>query len=88
MGLHQTSLEIYTTISGKVILMTRLKTQSFPVEWFEAAIDAHKKARVYKPKGQKIVSHDPSDPLGDDAKGLCYRHGRLFWISKSLLQAM
>ena len=44
-----------------------------PVEWFEAAIDAHKKLG-FKPKGQKIVSHDPSD-LGDDAKGLCYRHG-------------
>ena len=44
-----------------------------PVEWFEAAIDAHKKLG-FKPKGQKIVSHDPSD-LGDDAKGLCFRHG-------------
>ncbi len=44
-----------------------------PVEWFEAAIDAHKKLG-FKPKGQKIVSHDPSD-LGEDAKGLVYRHG-------------
>lgn len=42
-------------------------------EWFEAAIDAHKKLG-FKPRGKRIVSHDPSD-LGADAKGLCYRHG-------------
>lgn len=42
-------------------------------EWFDAAIDAHKKLG-FEPKGAKIVSHDPSD-LGPDAKGLCYRHG-------------
>lgn len=45
-------------------------------EWFDAAIDAHKKLG-FKPKGKKIVSHDPSD-LGPDAKGLCYRHGSVF----------
>ena len=44
-----------------------------PVEWFEAAIDAHIKLG-FKPKGQKIVAHDPSD-LGEDAKGLVFRHG-------------
>lgn len=42
-------------------------------EWFDAAIDAHKKLG-WKPKGAKIVSHDPSD-LGDDPKGLVLRHG-------------
>lgn len=42
-------------------------------EWFDAAIDAHIKLG-FKPRGAKIVSHDPSDE-GDDAKGLCYRHG-------------
>lgn len=44
-----------------------------PAEWFDAAIDAHLKLG-FKPRGQKIVSHDPSDE-GDDNKGLCYRHG-------------
>ena len=42
-------------------------------EWFDAAIDAHIKLGI-KPKGLKIVSHDPSD-VGPDPKGLCYRHG-------------
>jgi len=44
-----------------------------PAEWFDAAIDAHIKLG-FKPRGQKIVSHDPSDE-GKDSKGLCYRHG-------------
>jgi phage terminase large subunit len=42
-------------------------------EWFDAAIDAHKKLG-FKPKGVKVVSHDPSDK-GPDNKGLAYRHG-------------
>ena len=42
-------------------------------EWFDAAIDAHKKLG-FKPLGQKVVSHDPSDK-GADNKGLCMRHG-------------
>ncbi len=42
-------------------------------EWFDAAIDAHLKLG-FKPRGAKIVSHDPSDK-GPDAKGLAYRHG-------------
>ena len=45
-------------------------------EWFDAAIDAHIK-KGYKPRGLKVVSHDPSD-LGGDAKGLSYRHGVVF----------
>lgn len=44
-----------------------------PVEWFNAAIDAHVKLG-FKPTGVKIVSHDPSD-LGPDSKGLAMRHG-------------
>lgn len=44
-----------------------------PVEWFDAAIDAHKKLG-FKPLGARIVSHDPSD-RGKDPKGLCLRHG-------------
>lgn len=44
-----------------------------PAEWFDAAIDAHLKLG-FKPKGVKVVSHDPSDK-GPDDKGLCYRHG-------------
>ena len=42
-------------------------------DWFEAAIDAHLKLNI-KPRGIKIVSHDPSDE-GDDPKGLILRHG-------------
>lgn len=47
-----------------------------PVEWFNAAIDAHE-AKNFKPQGAKYVTHDPSDN-GDDAKGLAYRHGSVF----------
>lgn len=42
-------------------------------EWFDAAIDAHKKLG-FEPKGVKVVAHDPSDK-GLDPKGLCIRHG-------------
>jgi len=45
-------------------------------EWFDAAIDAHVKLG-FKPRGVKIVSHDPSD-MGPDPKGLVYRHGSVF----------
>ena len=46
-----------------------------PAEWFDAAIDAHKKLG-FKPLGKRVVSHDPSD-LGNDDKGLCDRHGSI-----------
>lgn len=42
-------------------------------EWFDAAIDAHKKLG-FEPSGASIVAHDPSD-LGPDSKGLCHRQG-------------
>jgi len=42
-------------------------------EWFDAAIDAHKKLGI-KPSGVEVVAHDPSDE-GEDAKGIAYRHG-------------
>lgn len=46
-----------------------------PVEWFDAAIDAHLKGPAnFKPLGAKVVAHDPSDE-GPDAKGLALRHG-------------
>jgi len=45
-------------------------------EWFDACIDAHEKLG-FKPKGKKVVAHDPSD-MGADAKGLAYRHGVVF----------
>jgi len=45
-------------------------------EWFDAAIDAHIKLG-FKPRGIKVVSHDPSDE-GPDAKGLSYRYGSVF----------
>ena len=44
-----------------------------PVEWFDAAIDAHIK-KGFKAQGARMVSHDPSD-TGKDPKGLCLRHG-------------
>lgn len=44
-------------------------------EWFDAAIDAHKKLG-WKPSGMKIVSYDPAD-MGGDAKALSLRHGSL-----------
>lgn len=43
-------------------------------EWFDACIDAHIKLG-WKPKGIKIVTHDPAD--SGDAKGICARHGSL-----------
>lgn len=47
-----------------------------PAEWFDAAIDAHLKLG-FKPKGEKVVAHDPSDK-GPDDKGLAMRHGSVF----------
>ncbi|MDX1453488.1 MAG: PBSX family phage terminase large subunit [Oleiphilaceae bacterium] len=55
-----------------------------PAEWFEAAIDAHLKLG-FKPKGQKVVAHDPSD-LGEDAKGLVFRHGSVILDAQELEQ--
>ena len=46
-------------------------------EWFDACVDAHIKLG-FKPLGRKVVSHDPSD-LGNDDKGLAYRHGSVFF---------
>ena len=42
-------------------------------EWFDAAIDAHKKLN-FKPRGIEVLAHDPSDE-GLDDKAICYRHG-------------
>ena len=42
-------------------------------EWFDAAVDAHIKLG-FKPRGMRVVSHDPSD-LGADSKSLSLRHG-------------
>jgi len=50
-----------------------IENSIIPVEWFDAAIDAHKKLG-FKPTGAKYVAHDPSD-MGKDPKGLCLRHG-------------
>lgn len=44
-------------------------------EWFDACIDAHLKLGI-KVKGVEVVAHDPSD-VGNDPKGLAYRHGIL-----------
>ena|SRR3990167_4583309 len=42
-------------------------------EWFDACIDAHIKLG-FKPKGQKILSHDPSD-VGSDPSAYAIRYG-------------
>lgn len=42
-------------------------------EWFDAAIDAHKKLK-FKPTGKIVAAHDPSDE-GGDSKGFVIRHG-------------
>ena len=42
-------------------------------EWFDACIDAHD-LLGFKPRGEIVVAHDPSD-IGDDPKGLAHRHG-------------
>lgn len=47
-----------------------------PVEWFDAAIDAHKVLGI-KPRGATVAAHDPSDE-GDDDKGIAIRRGILF----------
>lgn len=49
------------------------------LEWFDAAIDAHKLDRLksaFEPAGAIIAAHDPSD-TGNDAKGYCLRHGSI-----------
>lgn len=50
-----------------------IENSIIPVEWFNAAIDAHEKLG-FKPTGAKIAAHDPSD-TGPDAKGYALRHG-------------
>ena len=47
-----------------------------PIDWFEAAIDAHKVLN-FKATGRIIAAHDPSD-TGPDPKGFCARHGSVF----------
>lgn len=46
-----------------------------PVDWFDAAIDAHKKLG-FKGEGAVIAAFDPSDE-GADSKGFAIRHGSL-----------
>jgi len=53
----------YDEVQGSII----------PVDWYDAAIDAHKKLG-FAPQGAVIASFDPSD-LGPDSKGYALRHG-------------
>jgi phage terminase large subunit len=49
------------------------------LEWFEAALDAHKLPhleKAFEPKGAIVAAHDPSD-TGNDAKGYALRHGSI-----------
>jgi len=43
-------------------------------EWFDAAVDAHVKLG-FRPRGQKVLTHDPSD--SGDAKAIVLRHGNV-----------
>ena len=43
-------------------------------EWFDAAVDAHLKLN-WKPRGQKTLTHDPSD--SGDARALVLRYGNI-----------
>ena len=54
-----------------------------PVEWFDAAIDAHEKLG-FKPEGAIIASHDPSDE-GGDSKGLAIRRGSVVLDVKEMV---
>lgn len=47
-----------------------------PVEWFDAAIDAHV-TLGFKAEGALVASFDPSDE-GGDSKGYALRHGSVF----------
>jgi phage terminase large subunit len=52
-----------------------VKGSIIPVDWFNAAIDAHVKLG-FKGQGAVIASHDPSDE-GGDSKGYALRHGSI-----------
>jgi phage terminase large subunit len=54
-----------------------------PAEWFNAAIDAHKKLN-FAPRGAIVAAHDPSDQ-GDDAKGYALRQGSVVREVKEIL---
>lgn len=56
--------------------LDEVENSIIPVEWFDAAIDAHIKLG-FKPLGAKVASHDPSD-TGPDPKGFTLRHGSVF----------
>lgn len=44
-------------------------------EWFDAAVDAHKKLN-FKPRGVKVLGYDPADE-GNDNKAYVIRHGSI-----------
>lgn len=48
-------------------------------EWFDACIDAHLNDRfksAFKPRGAKVIAHDPSDE-GEDPAAYAVRHGSI-----------
>lgn len=55
-----------------------------PAEWFDAAIDAHKRIG-FKPSGMKIAALDPAD-VGTDNKALIIRHGSVVTRGLSWLE--
>ena len=55
--------------------MDEIENSIIPMEWFNAAIDAHLKLG-FKPCGETVTAHDPSD-TGDN-KGIATRRGSVF----------
>lgn len=68
---HMTEAEYRHVWHGE--FYDEVENSIIPVKWFDAAIDAHLKLG-FKPEGQKVVAHDPSDE-GDDDKAVALRHG-------------
>jgi phage terminase large subunit len=78
--LEQERVHDYTTLSRALYShiwegepYDEVENSIVPLEWFEAAIDAHEKLG-FKGEGAIIAAHDPSDE-GGDAKGYVLRHG-------------
>lgn len=79
-GLEQERLDDFDNLSRAAYnhkwlgeYLSEVDNSIIPIEWFDAAIDAHIKLG-FKPEGAKIVAHDPSD-LGNDNKGYAMRQG-------------
>lgn len=73
---RQNDKEILSTAEYEHIWLGKyndeIENAIIPQDWFDACVDAHVKLG-FKPRGHRIVSHDPAD--SGDAKALCDRYG-------------